>query len=229
LVDASELFFDRLERKILPNDKRTAIRWTFYVEVLTEVIKKSGAKFLLQGTILTDIEATAKDSAAPQHNVLKQIGLTIGDVEIIEPLAELRKPSVRVVARVLGLPEAIWNRMPFPGPALAARIIGEVTREKIAVIRKVTAIVEKELPWVGAFQYLAVLVSDMVPNHDRTKLGYAVVIECIRSKDATAAEAILVDQNLQILIRNKIYNLVPNVFRVAWDLSTKPPAAVEWV
>ena len=83
LIDASELFFDRLGGKVLPYDKRTAIRRTFYDEVLLEVVKKSGAKFFFQGTILTDIEATAVDSKAPQHNVLEQIGIDIGDVEII--------------------------------------------------------------------------------------------------------------------------------------------------
>ena len=228
LIDASELFFDRLKGKILPYEKRTTIRQAFYDEVLPEVAKESGAKFFLQGTILTDIEATAVNSEAPQHNVLKQIGINV-DMEIIEPLAELRKPSVRIVAKTLGLPESIWNRMPFPGPALAARIVGEITREKVEIIRKVTAIVERELIWTSAFQYLAVLVSDMVPNHDRTKLGYAIVIECIKSKDATTAEPFLVDQLSQILLRDKICRQIPKVFRVAWDFSTKPPAAIEWV
>ena len=119
--------------------------------------------------------------------------------------------------------------MPFPGPALAARIVGEVTREKVGIIRKITAIVEKELPWTSAFQYLAVLVSDIVPNFDRTKLGYAVVVECIRSKDATAAEPFPVDQCSQILLRDRIYRHAPEVFKIAWDYSTKPPAAIEWV
>lgn len=227
-VDASELFFERLKGKVLPYDKRTAIRSTFYDEVLPEVVRKSGAKFFLQGTILTDIEATAINSKAPQHNVLKQVGEYLG-IEIIEPLADLRKPSVRLVAKALGLPESIWNRMPFPGPALAARIVGEITREKVEIIRKVTAIVEKELVWTKAFQYFPVLVSDMVPNFDRTKLGYAIVVECIKSKDATTAEPFPVDQCSQILVRDRICRHVPEVLRVAWDYSTKPEAAIEWV
>ncbi len=229
-IDASELFFESLKGKICPYDKRAAIRTTFYEKVLPEAIKQFGVKFFLQGTTLTDIEATVKDSKAPQHNVLKQIGLSVGrDVEIIEPLAELRKPSIRIIAKAMGLPKDIWNRMPFPGPALAARIVGEVTRKKVEIIRKVTAFVEKELFWTSAFQYFPVLASDMVPNHNRTKLGYAIVIECIKSNDATSAVPELYGERFIENIRDKIYCLFPEVFKVAWDFSTKPPAAVEWV
>lgn len=229
LIDASDLFFEKLKDKVLPYDKRTAIRRTFYDEVLPEVIKKSGAEFFFQGTILTDIEATAQHSEAPQHNVLEQIGMKIGGVKIIEPLSELRKPSVRIVAKALCLPESVWNRMPFPGPALAARIVGEVTREKVAVIRKITAFVEKEMVWTRAFQYFPILVTDMVPNYNRTKLGYAIVIKCIKSKDATTAESDLCSHGFGESLRDKIYNLFPEVFDVAWDISTKPPGAIEWV
>lgn len=229
LIEASELFFDKLKGQLLPYDKRTAIRRAFYGGVLPEIVKKSGAEFFLQGTILTDIEATAQNSEAPQHNVLKQIGLKIGRLEIIEPLAELRKPSVRLIAKVLGLPEDVCNRMPFPGPALAARIIGEVTREKVEIIRKITAIVEKELEGIGAFQYFAVLTSDMAPNYERTKLGYAITIVCINSINAVTALPTKVSYELITGIRNRIYREIPEVFRVAWDFSTKPPAAIEWV
>lgn len=228
VIDKAGMFFSSLFGKVTPYEKRTAIREEFYYDVLPAVANEFGATCLLQGTNLTDVEATALNSEAPQHNVLNQIGIGVG-MKVIEPLDKVRKPSVRVVARALGLPESIWKRMPFPGPALAARIVGEVTREKVEIIRKVTAIVEQELSWTSAFQYLAVLVSDMVPNHDRTKLGYGVVIECINSTNALTSNPVMLSVNEICFIRDKIYFQVPEVFRVAWDFSTKPPAAIEWV
>lgn len=227
-VPAADSFFAALAGKVNPFEKRTAIRETFYGRILTETAQEFGAEILLQGTNLTDIEATALESAAPQHNVLEQIGIDI-DLRVIEPLKELRKPSVRQVAKALGLPEEVWNRMPFLGPALAGRISGEVTPQKVEIIRRVTQIVEKQLEGIGAFQCFAVLTSDMVPNFNRTQLGYAVTIVCINSTDAVTALPTEVSQQLIGCIRDRIYQQVPEVLRVAWDFSTKPPAAIEWV
>lgn len=227
LVDASEEFFKALEQKTDPYDKRVAIRNTFYKQVLPEISQEYGAEVLFQGTSLTDIEATTKNSAAPQHNVLEQIGEKINLI-LVEPLKELRKPSIREVAKALDLPESVWNRMPFPGPGLAVRIDGEVTPQKVAVIREVTKIVEAELKDLSVFQYFAVLISDNVPNHDRTKIGYTVAISCIDSVDATVTQPTQFDSGFMFHLRNKIYVKVPEVFRVCWDISTKPPAAIEW-
>jgi len=227
IVDASDRFFRALLGKIDPFNKRVAIRDTFYNKVLPYASQLYHAEFLLQGTNLTDIEATAENSVAPQHNILEQIGKKIS-LPLIEPLVQLRKPSIRQIAKTLGLPEEVWNRMPFPGPGLAARIDGEVNRENVTVIRKVTKIVETRLKDISAFQYFAILLSDHVPNYDRTKIGYAVAISCIDSKDATTAQPSEFDLNFIFNLRDRIYLEVPEVFRVCWDISTKPPGSVEW-
>ncbi len=228
VVKAADLFFGNLAGKTHPNDKRIAIRNSFYSQVLPEAAKDWGAEYLLQGTILTDIEATAQNSKAPQHNVLEQIGIGIS-LGLVEPLKELRKPAVRQVAKALGLPETVWNRMPFLGPALAGRVVGEVTREKIAIMKKATVIVEEELKSTGAFQYFVTMIHNEVPNNNRTKIGYAMAVRCINSTDAVIASPTKVDWELMIKIRNRLYAEIPEIFRVCWDLSEKPPAAVEWV
>jgi GMP synthase (glutamine-hydrolysing) len=228
IVKADDLFFNNLAGKTHPNDKRVAIRDSFYKEVLPQAARDFEAKYLMQGTILTDIEATAQDSKAPQHNVLEQIGIDI-ELKLIESLKELRKPSVRQVAKALGLPESIWNRMPFLGPALSGRVVGEVTREKIALVKKATVIVEEELKDTGAFQYFVTMVHHEVPNNDRTKIGYALVVRCIDSQDAVTASPTKIDWEKMIAIRDRLYQEIPEVFRVCWDLSEKPPASVEWV
>lgn len=228
IIKAADLFFGNLAGKTHPNDKRVAIRNSFYNQALPEAAKEWGAKYLLQGTILTDIEATAQNSKAPQHNVLEQIGIGIS-LKLIEPLKELRKPAARVVAKALGLPETVSNRMPFLGPALAGRVVGEVTKEKVAVIRRATAIVEEELKDSGAFQYFVTLVHNEVPNNDRTKIGYAVAVRCIDSKDAVTASPTKIGWEKMIAVRDRLYQEIPEIFRVCWDLSEKPPASVEWV
>ena len=127
-------------------------------------MQESGAEFLLQGTILTDVDETVA-GIKRQHNILAQLGI---DQErefwykVIEPLLQLRKDGVREVGKALGLSESVYNRPPFPGPALAARVIGEVTPERIAVVRQATAIEEGELKDTPAFQGMAILHEDRV-------------------------------------------------------------------
>ncbi len=129
LIDARNEFFKALKGVTDPEEKREAITQTFYKEVFAKLVKKSNAKYLLQGTILTDVDET-KAGIKRQHNVFEQIGIDPKKefgYKIIEPLIELRKDGVRIIAKALDLPEEIYNRPPFPGPALAARVIGEVT------------------------------------------------------------------------------------------------------
>ena len=125
----------------------TPSRDTFYSKVFGELVRKSGAKYLLHGTILTDIEETVA-GIKRQHNILAQLGIDPQKeygYHVLEPLATLRKDGVREVAKLLGLPPEITERIPFPGPALATRIVGEVTEERLATVRAATAIVEEEL------------------------------------------------------------------------------------
>lgn len=132
LVDARNQFLRALKGLTDPEEKRRAITETFYGDVFARAVKRTKATFLLHGTILTDIEETVA-GIKRQHNILAQIGIDPQKAygyKVLEPLATLRKDGVRRVAALLGLPRSITKRIPFPGPALATRIVGEVTREK---------------------------------------------------------------------------------------------------
>ena len=179
LIDAKEKFFNAFKGITDPEEKREAVTQTFYKDVFADLVKESGAKFLLQGTILTDVDETAA-GIKRQHNVFEQIGINPEEAfgyKIIEPLIQLRKPAVRKVAEALGLPSEIFSRPPFPGPALAARVIGEITPEKIETVRKATKIVEDELSSTGAFQYLAILHDDKVTGMRDNKRDFGLQIE----------------------------------------------------
>jgi len=145
LVDAKKEFLGALAGLTDPEEKRHAITDTFYSKVFGKIVKESGAKFLMHGTILTDIEETVA-GIKRQHNILSQLGIDTKEAygyAVIEPLKTLRKDDVRAVCKYLELPDQVTNRIPFPGPALAARIVGEVTHERLATVRKATAIVEE--------------------------------------------------------------------------------------
>ena len=164
IVDAKKIFFSRLKGLINPEEKREAITQAFYKDVFSKIVAESGARYLLHGTNYTDVEETMA-GIKRQHNILKQLGINTEKAygyEVIEPLIQLRKPGIRKVAKALGLPEELYNRQPFPGPALATRVIGEITPERIEIIRKATKVVEEELSWTEAFQYLAILHEDKV-------------------------------------------------------------------
>jgi GMP synthase (glutamine-hydrolysing) len=155
LIDAKDEFYKAIEGIEDPEEKREAITRTFYQEVFGKIVRESGAKHLMHGTILTDVDETIA-GIKRQHNILSQLGINTEKeygYRVLEPLIQLRKDGVRKVAKALGLPEEIYNRMPFLGPALAGRVIGEVTRERIDSVRKATVIVEEELANSGAFQY----------------------------------------------------------------------------
>ena len=160
IADVADEFFKALAGITDPEEKRKAFRNTFY-SALGRIVEESGAEYMIQGTIAADIKETA-GGIKTQHNVLEQIGInpkTYG-LTILEPLKTLYKPEVRKVAKALGLPQEIYKRMPFPGPALATRVIGEVTRERVSVCRKAHVIIEEETRKYKPFQAFAVLLSD---------------------------------------------------------------------
>lgn len=166
LVDARTEFLDALKGLTDPEEKRNAVTNTFYSKVFGRLVRETGAKFLLHGTILTDIEETVA-GIKRQHNILAQLGIDPEKeygYKVLEPLQALRKDGVRKVAKILGLPAEITKRIPFPGPALATRIVGEVTEERLGIVREATDIVEKELGKSRAFQYLAVLLMTRLPE-----------------------------------------------------------------
>jgi len=233
LVDAREEFLGALKGLSDPEEKREAITQTFYKGVFGRMVKESGSRFLLQGTNFTDVEETVA-GVKRQHNILEQLGIDTEEVfgyKVLEPILTLRKPAVRKVGEYLGLPEEIFNRPPFPGPALAARIVGEVTAERLDLVRKATWIVEEELKDSGAFQYLAVLHEDMVTGVREMKRDYGKQIEvrCWESTDAvTATPTRLSWDKLETLAR-RISTEVPGIVSVTYNITNKPPSTIEVV
>jgi len=232
LVDAKKEFLSALAGLTDPEEKRQAITDTFYSNVFGRLVKESDATFLLHGTILTDIEETLA-GIKRQHNILAQLGIdpqAAYGYSVIEPLETLRKDDVRRVAEFLELPDEITRRIPFPGPALAARIVGEVTPERLKTVRAATTIVEEELSDSGAFQYFAVLLSDRATGiQDNKRLfGQIIVIRCIESTDArTAAVTQLSWDKLNRICRR--ITRIEGVNRCLYDLTPKPPAAIEYI
>lgn len=233
LVDSKEQFFRALKGLTDPEQKREAITQTFYKKVFGKLVKESGAKFLLQGTNYTDVEETVA-KIKRQHNVLTQLGIdtqkTFG-YKVIEPIIELRKPAVRLVAKALGLPEEIYARPPFPGPALAARVIGEVTPQRIAIVRKATQIVEDELKSSGAFQYLAILHEDKVTGIKAGKrdFGYQIEVRCWDSTDAVTGSPTKLPFEILEKLADRITSEVKGVVSVTYNITKKPPSTIEAV
>ena len=233
LVDARNEFFQALAGVRDPEQKREAITQTFYKDVFGRLVRESAAKHLLQGTILTDVDETVA-GIKRQHNVFEQLGIdpqaTFG-YRILEPLIELRKDGVRKVARALGLPESVHARPPFPGPALAARVIGSVTRDEIALVRKATAIVEEELASCGAFQYLAILHEDRVTGmrEGKRQFGRQIEVRCWDSVDARAAEPTALPFTILRRLADRITAEIPEVVSVTYNIAAKPPSTMEAV
>jgi len=233
VVDVQKEFFTALKGKEDPEEKRKAFRNCFYT-VLGRIVKQSGAKFMFQGTIAPDIKETA-GGIKSQHNVLEQIGLNPknwGLEKVMEPLIDLYKPQVREVAKALGLPESVYNRMPFCGPGLSARVLGEVTPERVETLRKATAIVEEELKNSGAFQYLAVLFKDQatgMTEDKKRRFGQIIAVRCVESKDATVAGVTKLGWDKLERLQQRICNEVPGVVKVVYDLTPKPPSTIEYI
>jgi GMP synthase (glutamine-hydrolysing) len=233
LIDAKEQFFGALKGLTDPEEKREAITQTFYKDVFGQLVKDSNAKYLLQGTNYTDVEETVA-KIKRQHNILEQLGIDTQKefgYKVLEPIIQLRKTGVRKVGKALGLPEELYNRPPFPGPALAARIIGEVTPERTELVRKATVIVEDELKDCGAFQWLAVLHNDRVTGmrNNKRDYGFQIEIRCWESTDAvTATPTKLPFENLTKLAK-RMTEEVPGVVSVTYNIATKPPSTIEVV
>jgi len=233
VVDARDAFFAALKGVVDPEAKREAITQTFYRDVFGRLVRESGARVLLQGTILTDVDETVA-GIKRQHNVFAQLGIdpeaTFG-YAIVEPLLQLRKDGVRLVGEALGLPPEAFERIPFPGPALAARVIGEATPERIATVRKATAIVERALAGSGAFQYLAILHEDRVTGmrDGRREYGQQIEVRCWDSVDARVATPTELPWKTLRQLADEILTEVSGVVSVTYNLATKPPSTIEAV
>ena len=231
IVDAQKQFFKALKDIAGPEQKREAITQTFYRDVFGQLVRKSGAKYLLQGTILTDVDETVA-GIKRQHNVFEQLGVDPKKAfgyKIIEPLVQLRKDGVRKIAETLGLPKSVYNRMPFPGPALSARVIGKVTPQNLKIVRQATAITEEELISTGAFQYMAILHQDRVTGIRDGKRDYGLQIEirCWDSIDARIARPTRLSYDTLDSLAQRIVTEVPGVVSVTYNITPKPPSTME--
>jgi GMP synthase (glutamine-hydrolysing) len=231
VIDARTEFFTALKGITNPEEKREAITQTFYRNVFGRIVKESGAKYLLQGTILTDVDETVA-GIKRQHNVFEQLGIDPQEAfgySIIEPLIQLRKDGVRKIGKALGLPYGLFERIPFPGPALAARVIGKVTPERIETVRKATVIVERLLKDTGAFQYLAILHEDRVTGMHEGKrdFGQQIEVRCWESLDARTATPTRLSFQILEELSAEIIREVPGVVSVTYNISPKPPSTIE--
>jgi len=232
IIQAKDEFFTALEGKVDPEDKRKAFRHAFY-SVFGKAVRQSRARFLIQGTIKADIIET-RGGVKTQHNILEQIGIDSDKgygFKLIEPLKDLFKDEVRLVAKAVGLPKTIYARMPFPGPGLATRVVGEVTPARVAIVRKATVIVEQEIARLHPFQAFAVLLNDQGTGVEKgkRKFGHIIIIRSVESKDAMAARATEVPWTILGKIAKRITAEIPTVVRVAYELTPKPPATIEYI
>jgi GMP synthase (glutamine-hydrolysing) len=230
-VDGRKQFFGALRGLTDPEEKREAITHSFYKVVFGDLVKKSGAKYLLQGTNYTDVEETVA-GVKRQHNILEQLGIdtekTYG-YTVLEPLIQLRKSGVRKIAKALGLPEEIYNRPPFPGPALATRIIGEVVPERVEIVGQASTIVEEELKSSGAFQYLAILHNDRVTGmrDGKRDFGLQIEVRCWESTDAKIGAPTRLPFEVLEKLADRITSEVPGVVSVTYNITHKPPSTIE--
>lgn len=233
IIDAQEEFLEELAGKEDPEAKRERIEWCFYGRAIPKICQEYGIKYWLQGTILTDIEET-KAGIKLQHNVRPDLnpekyGLPQG----ITPLKELRKNEVREVARALGLPKEISERLPFLGPGLAGRIVGEVTPEKLDLIRKAHQIVDEEAQVLSPqpFQIFPVLLNDQatgIREHKRA-FGRIIIIRTVVSEDARTAKPYDLSLSFRDKLTERIVTEIPQIVRVAFEHTPKPPATIEFV
>ncbi len=231
IVDARSEFFAALKGLTDPEAKREAVTQTFYRTVFGRIVKESKARCLLQGTILTDIDETVA-GIKRQHNVFAQLGIDPEQAfgyQIVEPLIQLRKDGVRKVGEALGLPAELFERIPFPGPALAARVIGECTPERVETVRKATIVVERILKDVRAFQYMAILHEDRVTGmrQGQRDFGLQIEIRCWDSVDARTATPTNLPFDTLRKLADDIVRDVPGVVSVTYNIATKPPSTIE--
>ncbi len=234
IIDAKEQFFSALKGVTDPEEKRDkGITQVFYKDVFGKLVRDCGANVLLQGTNYTDVEETVA-GVKRQHNILAQLGIDTEKAygyKVLEPIIQLRKPAIRVVGKALGLPEEIFSRPPFPGPALATRVIGEATPERIALVRSATTIVEAELADCGAFQYLAILHADKVTGlrDGKRDFGHQIEVRCWNSEDAVTGSPTNVPFETLRKIADRITTEIPGVVSVTYNITAKPPSCIEAV
>lgn len=233
-VNAAERFLARMEGVSDPERKRKIIGEEFIRVFEDEAKKLGGGYFLAQGTIYPDVIESGSDSTATikSHHNVGGLPVDIDFAGLVEPLRRLFKDEVRQVGRELGLPDFLVNRQPFPGPGLSIRCIGQITREKLSILREADAIVREVISTCGSpvSQYFAVLTdlrSVGVMGDERT-YDYTVAVRAVVTSDFMTAEYAPLSHETLSLISSRITNEVKGVNRVVYDISNKPPATIEW-
>ena len=234
-VDAKRRFLDKLKGVTDPERKRKIIGEEFIRCFEEEAAKLTDARFLVQGTLYSDVIESGTRQAAKiksHHNVgglPEKMGF-----ELVEPLRLLFKDEVRAVGEELGLPEEIVWRQPFPGPGLGIRIIGEITAERVDILQRADAIVQDEIKKAGlyrelwqCFAILPVIRSVGVQGDERT-YAHPIAVRAVKSDDAMTADWARLPYELLERVSSRIINEVPEVNRVVYDISSKPPSTIEW-
>jgi GMP synthase (glutamine-hydrolysing) len=226
VVDAEERFLEALSGVTDPEEKRAAIGEAFIREFEREA-REAGADYLVQGTIYPDrIES---EGGIKSHHNVGGLPERIDFEGIVEPVRDLYKDEVREVARELDLEEVVSERMPFPGPGLAVRVIGEVTKEKLEVAREATHVVEEELEAYDPWQALAAVIGKATGvKGDNRVHGWVVAVRSVESRDGMTARAQNVDWETLQRVQSRITGENENVARVVYDVTHKPPATIEY-
>lgn len=226
-IKSKERFINALIGLTDPEEKRMAVGETF-IRVFEDEAKELNARYLIQGTIYPD-RIESEGGIKSHHNVGGLPSVVDFDA-IVEPISELYKDEVREVAQALGLPKEISGRMPFPGPGLSVRIIGEVTQDKLDVVREANAIVEEELlepfePWQT---FAAILGKGTGVKGDQRIHGWIIAVRAVESRDGMTAGPMELPWEVLNKIESRITSEIPDVARVVYDITPKPPATIEF-
>ncbi len=226
IIDARERFIDALRGVSDPEEKRK-ITGELFIRVFEEEAKLKRVDYLVQGTIYPDI--IESEGQIKSHHNVGGLPSEVAFSGVVEPLKYLYKDEVREIARALGLPSQISERMPFPGPGLAVRIVGDVTEEKLHVVREANDIVEQEVlrykPWQT---FAALLEKGTGVKGDVRVHGWIIAVRAVESRDGMTADALELPYEVLRKIASRITSEIPDVARVVYDITPKPPATIEF-
>ncbi|MGB9824793.1 MAG: glutamine-hydrolyzing GMP synthase [Candidatus Hydrothermia bacterium] len=238
IVDASDKFFEKL-RGVTDPEKKRKIIGNLFIEIFEQEAKNIGVefKFLAQGTLYPDVIESV--SVVGPSEVIKSHHNVGGlperlHVKLIEPLRELFKDEVRKIGKILGVPDEILERHPFPGPGMAVRIIGEVTPDKVRIVQEADETIEKIIKAAGIYNDIWQIFPVLLPvrtvgiKGDKKSYEYVLAIRAVTSVDGMTADWYKMPYDLLQKISTTLLNTIPEVNRVVYDISTKPPATIEW-